>query len=447
LLENTMIKLKRGLDLPVAGQPAQTVSEGPAVRSVALLGADYLGMQPTMKVAEGDHVVQGQVLFTDKKNPAVAFTAPATGRVRAIHRGARRVFQSLVIDVDHGRPGALTFPTHLALDALTADQVQEQLLASGLWTALRTRPFGRVPVPGSRPASLFVTAMDTNPLAADPAVVIRERQQEFNDGLTVLARLVPRVFVCKAAGADFRTGELTPHEFSGPHPAGLVGTHIHFLDPVSAGKSVWHLNYQDVIAIGVLFRRGRLDTSRVVALAGPQVKNPRLVRTQVGASLDDLVAGELAAGENRVVSGSLLSGRTAHGPEAWLGRYHLQVSVLAEGREREFVHYLRPGLDRHSVFSIYLGKWVRKIFPFTTSSNGSPRAMVPVGTYEAVMPLDILPTQLLRYILVGDTDTAQQLGVLELDEEDLGLCTYVCPGKYEYGPILRDVLTRIEQEG
>ena len=442
-----MIKLKRGLDLPVAGQPAQAVSEGPAVRTVALLGADYPGMQPTMKVAEGDLVVQGQVVFTDKKNPAVAFTAPATGRVRAIHRGARRVFQSLVIEVDHGRPGAQEFPTHTALAALTADQVQEQLLASGLWTALRARPFGRIPVPGSRPASLFVTAMDTNSLAVDPAVVISARQQEFNDGLTVLARLVPRVFVCKAAGAAFQTGDLPAQEFSGPHPAGLVGTHIHFLDPVSAGKSVWHLNYQDVIAIGVLFRKGRLDVSRVVALAGPQVKNPRLVRTRLGASLEDLVAGELAAGENRVVSGSLLAGRTAAGVEAFLGRYHLQVSALAEGREREFVHYLRPGLDRHSVLGIYIGKWVRKIFPFTTSSNGSPRAMVPVGTYEAVMPLDILPTQLLRYILVGDTDMAQQLGVLELEEEDLGLCTYVCPGKYEYGPILRDVLTRIEQEG
>lgn len=442
-----MIKLKRGLDLPVAGQPAQAVSEGPAVRSVALLGADYIGMQPTMKVAEGDHVVQGQVLFTDKKNPAVAFTAPATGRVRAIHRGARRVFQSLVIDIKEGSTEAQAFPAHAVLDALTAAQVQEQLLASGLWTALRTRPFGRIPVPGSQPSSLFVTAMDTSPLAADPAVVINARQQDFNDGLTVLARLVAKVFVCKAAGAAFQTGALPAHEFSGPHPAGLVGTHIHFLDPVSASKSVWHLNYQDVIAIGVLFREGRLDVSRVVALAGPQVKNPRLVRSRLGASLDDLVSDELAAGENRVVTGSLLAGRTAAGVEAWLGRYHLQVSVLAEGREREFVHYLRPGLDRHSVFSIYLGKWVRRIFPFTTSSNGSPRAMVPVGTYEAVMPLDILPTQLLRYILVGDTDTAQQLGVLELEEEDLGLCTYVCPGKYEYGPILRDVLTRIELEG
>jgi Na+-transporting NADH:ubiquinone oxidoreductase subunit A len=237
------------------------------------------------------------------------------------------------------------------------------------------------------------------------------------------------------------------HEFSGPHPAGLVGTHIHFLDPVSVKKTVWHLGYQDVIAIGVLFREGRLDVQRVIALAGPAVKNPRLIKVRVGASLQDITRDETVEGESRLISGSILSGRTGVDTEAFLGRYHTQVAVLAEGREREFIHYLRPGFHRHSVLGIYMGKWFNKLFPMTTSSNGSPRAMVPVGTYEAVMPLDILPTQLLRYILVGDTDMAQALGVLELDEEDVGLCTYVCPGKYEYGPILRDVLTRIQVEG
>lgn len=442
-----MIKLKRGLDVPIAGQPSQAISEGPAINSVAVVGADYPGMQPSMKVAEGDRVVLGQPLFTDKKNPDVVYTAPATGRVRAINRGARRVFQSLVIDVEQGSNDAVSFTSWANLDDLTREQVQQQLLASGLWTALRTRPYSKVPVPATEPRSIFVNAMDTNPLAADPALIIQSSQQAFIDGLAVLQKLAPRVFVCKAAGANFRTGGLTANEFAGPHPAGLVGTHIHFLDPASATRTVWHVNYQDVIAIGNLFRSGQIDTTRVVALAGPQVKKPRLVRTRMGASLVDLTDTEVNGNDNRVISGSVLSGRTAAGPEAYLGRYHLQVSVLAEGREREFVHYVRPGLNRHSIFAIYAGKFFRKVFPMTTSSNGSPRAMVPVGTYEAVMPLDILPTQLLRSILVNDTDTAQALGVLELDEEDLGLCTYVCPGKYEYGPILRDVLTQIEVEG
>ena len=442
-----MIKLKRGLDLPISGQPSQAISEGPAIRTVALVGADYPGLQPTMKVAEGDRVVLGQPLFADKKNNAVLFTAPATGRVRAINRGARRVFQSLVIDVEEGSTDSVSFTAHADLSALTAEQVQEQLLASGLWTALRTRPFSKIPVPGTQPHSIFVNAMDTNPLAANPELVILSSQKAFNDGLAVLQKLAPKVFVCKASGASFQTGNLTANEFTGPHPAGLVGTHIHFLDPVSATRTVWHLNYQDVIAIGTLFTTGQIDANRVISIAGPQVKSPRLVRTRLGASLANLTDGEVNGTDNRFISGSVLSGRTGVGPEAYLGRHHLQVSVLAEGREREFVHYVRPGMNRHSIFAIYAGKFFRKVFPMTTSSNGSPRAMVPVGTYEAVMPLDILPTQLLRAMLVNDDDTAQALGVLELDEEDVGLCTYVCPGKYEYGPILRDVLTRIEVEG
>ncbi len=442
-----MIRIKRGLDLPITGQPSQIISEGPVLASVALLGPDYPGMQPTMKVQEGDRVIQGQPLFSDKKNPAVIFTAPASGRVRAINRGAKRVFQSLVIDIDAGSTDAVSFQAHGDLAALSRKQVEAQLLASGLWTALRTRPYSKIPVPGSEARALFVNAMDTNPLAADPAVVIQAEQAAFNDGLAVLAKLAPKLYVCRAAGAPFQTGAVNASEFSGPHPAGLVGTHIHFLEPVSASKTVWHIGYQDVIAVGKLFKEGRLDSTRVVALGGPVAKQPRLLRTRLGASLLDLTEGELQAGENRIVSGSILSGRTAVAELAWLGRYHLQVSVLKEGRDREFLHYLRPGMDRHSVLNVYAGKFLRKLFPMTTSANGSPRAMVPVGVYEEIMPLDILPTQLLRYLLVGDTDTAQALGLLELDEEDLGLCTYVCPGKYEYGPILRDVLTQIEVEG
>ncbi|MCO2073470.1 NADH:ubiquinone reductase (Na(+)-transporting) subunit A, partial [Pseudomonas aeruginosa] len=220
------------------------------------------------------------------------------------------------------------------------------------------------------------------------------------------------------------------------------------LDPVGAGKSVWNLNYQDVIAIGKLFTTGQLWTERVIALAGPVVEKPRLVRTRLGANLDELAAGQLQPGNNRLISGSVLGGRTAHGAYAYLGRYHLQLSCLKEGDQREFLHYLRAGVEKHSLLNVFVSRLLGgKRFAFTTSTNGSPRAMVPVGNYEAVMPLDILPTQLLRYLIVGDTEMAQKLGALELDEEDLALCSYVCAGKYEYGPILRDNLARIEQEG
>ncbi len=217
---------------------------------------------------------------------------------------------------------------------------------------------------------------------------------------------------------------------------------------MGAGKSVWNLNYQDVIAIGKLFTTGQLWTERVIALAGPVVEKPRLVRTRLGANLDELAAGQLQPGNNRLISGSVLGGRTAHGAYAYLGRYHLQLSCLKEGDQREFLHYLRAGVEKHSLLNVFVSRLLGgKRFAFTTSTNGSPRAMVPVGNYEAVMPLDILPTQLLRYLIVGDTEMAQKLGALELDEEDLALCSYVCAGKYEYGPILRDNLARIEQEG
>lgn len=445
-----MIKIKRGLDLPLAGAPEQRIEPARAVRSVAVLGCDYHGMKPTMAVQVGDRVKLGQVLFSDKKNQGVHFTAPGAGVVSAIHRGEQRVLQSVVIDLEGD--DAVEFARYDAaqLPALDPQAVRDNLQQSGLWTALRTRPFSKVPAVDAVPSSIFVTAIDTHPLAADPAVVIGERPADFANGLAVLARL-GKVHLCKASGVGL-SGEVQanvqPHEFAGPHPAGLAGTHIHFLDPVSAGKSVWQIGYQDVIAIGALFSRGQLDVTRVVALGGPVVDKPRLLRTRLGASLEELTAGELQAGSNRIISGSVLGGRTSRGAFAFLGRYHVQVSCLHEGRERELLHYLRAGVNKHSVLNIFVSKLMggRKL-AMDTSTNGSPRAMVPVGNYEAVMPLDILPTQLLRYLIVGDTEMAQKLGCLELDEEDLALCTYVCAGKYEYGPILRDNLARIEKEG
>lgn len=227
-----------------------------------------------------------------------------------------------------------------------------------------------------------------------------------------------------------------------------MGTHIHFIEPVSIKKTVWHIGYQDVIAIGTLFTTGKLDTRRVVALAGPQVEQPTLLRTRLGASLEELTAGRLKAGENRIISGSVLSGAHAAGPKAYLGRFHSQVSVLEEGREKELLGWVLPSSNKFTITRTTLGHFLKnKLFAFSTSTNGGERSMVPIGNYERVMPLDILPTLLLRDLLAGDTDSAQALGCLELDEEDLALCTFVCPGKYEYAPVLRDVLTKIELEG
>ena len=443
-----MIEIKPGLDLPIKGSPRQEIGKAAAVKRVALLGSDYPGMKPTMLVKEGDVVKLGQPLFADKKNEGVQFTSPGSGTVVEINRGERRVFQSIVIELDNTIAG-VSFKAHNDLASLSRTTVVEELVKSGLWSAIRRRPYEKIPSIDSIPHSIFVNAMDTNPLAGDQSIAIARQPTAFVDGISVISKLTEgKVFVCRGPDASFDAGTAEVAIFSGKHPAGLVGTHIHHLDSVGEGKEVWHLSAQDIIAIGYLFKKGELSSERVISLAGPSVVNPRLVVTRVGASLHELTADELVTGSHRVVSGSILGGRTASGVLGYLGRYHQQVSVLEEGTERVPFGWLSPGTNKHSVMGIYLSKLMpNKLVDYTTNTNGSPRAMVPVGAYEKVMPLDILPTQLLRALLVGDTETAQALGCLELDEEDLALCTYVCPGKYEYGDILRDNLTRIEKEG
>ncbi|WP_261924042.1 Na(+)-translocating NADH-quinone reductase subunit A [Shewanella sp. NFH-SH190041] len=445
-----MITIKKGLDLPIAGRPEQVIHNGPAIKHVATLGEEYIGLRPTMKIRVGDKVKKGQVIFEDKKNPGVLYTALASGTVTDINRGARRVLQSVVIRVEGD--DAVTFPQHDArqLETLDAQTVRDTLIASGLWTALRTRPFSKVPaIDDATAEGIFVTAIDTQPLAADPAVIISQHKQDFLNGLTLLGKLTDgKVFVCKGPGADVPAGKAQLETFAGVHPAGLPGTHMHFLMPASSHRTLWHVGYQDVIAMGRLFTEGQLATDRVVAIGGPQAVKPRLLRTRLGACVSELTQGETQGENLRLVSGSVLNGRTANGAHDFLGRYHLQVSVLEEGTEKELFGWVMPGREKFSITRAFLGHLSpSRLFSMTTSTGGSDRAMVPIGAYERVMPLDILPTMLLRDLIAGDTEEAMALGALELDEEDLALCTFVCPGKYDYGTYLRDCLDTIEREG
>ncbi|OPH34482.1 Na(+)-translocating NADH-quinone reductase subunit A [Moraxella lacunata] len=446
-----MITIKKGLDLPITGEPTKEISEHTPTH-VALIGYDYIGMRPTMHVKEGDTVAKGQVVFEDKKRLGVKYTAPASGKVIAINRGERRVFESLVIEVAQG--DEIGFKAHAKdnLAKLSREEVVTQLNDAGEWTAFRTRPFSRTPELDSIPSAIFVTATDTNPLSADPADIINANIDDFNSGLAVISILSPKTLVCHGKTAPTKAtnvaGSVEYHGFDGVHPAGNAGTHIHFLHPLARGVTVWTIGYQDVIAIGKLFTTGTIHTERTISLAGTVVNKPRLIKTTRGADLNALTNGELNGNDNRIISGSVLSGRKASGAVAYLGRFHNQVSVLAEGRERPAFHYLTLGANRFSTLPIYISQFFKgKKYAFTTSTNGSPRAMVPIGSFETVMPQDYLPTQLLRSLIVGDIVEAVELGALELDEEDLALCTFVSPGKYEFGDILRDNLTRIESEG
>jgi Na+-transporting NADH:ubiquinone oxidoreductase subunit A len=453
-------RLKRGLDLPLAGAPRQVIEPARASTRVALLAADAPGLKPGLLVQPGARVQRGQPLFEDKATPGVCWTAPAAGIVEAVNRGDKRAFQSLVIAVDVADTSAdaqRPFASHAAIEGtpvegLDGAQVRALLLESGLWTALRTRPYSRVPAPATSPRALFITAIDTRPHAPAVAAVLAERMGDFQAGVAALSRLTSGpTFVCVAPALQAALPALPQARiavFDGPHPAGLPGTHIHFLSPVDLQRCVWHIGYQDVAAVGRLCRTGTLDVQRVISIAGPGIERPRLLRTRLGADLGELVQGELKSGPMRVISGSVLDGRIATGAvHGYLGRHHQQVSALPEATERELFGWIAPGAQKFSVWNVVLGALRRgEGLALNTSTNGGARAMVPIGSFERVMPLDLLPTFLLRALLTGNDERAEALGCLELDEEDLALCTFVCPGKAEYGPLLRQSLTRIRKE-
>ena len=447
-----MINIKKGLDLPFIGEPAQEIFETKYTGYVAVLGGDYIGMKPKMAVRVADRVKVGQVLIADKGLPGVRITSPGSGRVVAIHRGAKRSLLSVVIQLVGRDSVSFKAYSEGRLNTLKRESVVEQLLESGLWTAFRTRPFSKVPRPDTIPNSIFIPAIDTNPLSPAIGRILKGQERAFANGLKLISKLTDgNVYVCCAPDSNLPAIDLPNlviEEFNGPHPAGNVGTHMHFLDPVNRQKTNWHIGIQDVIAVGLLFQNGHLSTRRIISLAGPSVRKPRLVNTRIGAAVVDITAGELRSGENRIISGSVLSGRKAEGHTAFLGRYHQQISVIPEYRKRELLGYLNPGWHLFSLKNIVTSKFFpNRKFGFNTSTHGEQRAIIPSYNYERVMPMDILALFLLRALAVDDVESAEALGCLELDEEDLALCALVCPSKLEFGPMLRRNLTLIEKEG
>lgn len=454
--------IKKGLDLPIAGKPSQDITDGPAVSKIAILGHDYPTMKPRMSVKVGDQVKRGQPLFSDRKAEGIHFTAPAAGEVIAIHRGEKRLFRSLVIALnDNEKAGDYKAEDQSDFEHLASAQagpsnenVRGLLSESGLWTGIRMRPHGRVPSISDSCHAVFVTATDTNPLAPSITKIVEGKEDHLKAGLKAISTLTEgNTYLCVGSEWSVNVSDVqgvSVETFSGPHPAGLVGTHIHMVAPVNREKHAFHLGVQDVIALGELLNTGLLNMNRVVSLGGPVVKTPRLLRTRVGACISELTAGELQEGADaRVISGSVLFGhQVTDEANDFLNRYDQQVSVIAEDRERVFLGWLGPGLKQFSTIRAFASKWLpKKEYALTSNTNGSHRAMVPIGMYERLMPLDVMPTFLLRSLLMNDLENAEKLGCLELHEEDLGLCSFVSPGKEDYGTALRRVLTNIWQEG
>ncbi|QDU67513.1 Na(+)-translocating NADH-quinone reductase subunit A [Engelhardtia mirabilis] len=445
------ITIKRGLDVPIDGRAAtSTISDRLDVGQVALLPQQARGIKTKLLVEEGQTVQVGQPLFHDRRDEAVLFTAPSAGKVRAIHRGARRLPLSVVIDVEGSGQIDLDAPKP---GSASPEQLKAALQTSGLWANLRRRPYDTIARTDDSPVGIVVTAMDTRPLAPRPLDALAGREDAFRAGLAVLVALQSgAVFLCVAPGENW--GALTAEgvrteTFAGPHPAGNAGTHIHHLCPVGGGRVAWHIGYQAVADIGQFFTSGKLSTTRVVAITGPMAREPRLIRTRQGAALAALSAGEGAQDEVRVVDGSALDGRHLElaGPQGYLGRYGNQLTLLDDAVRRQLLGWMMPVAGRYSLTNLLLDKFFRKRFRMDTDSNGSLRAIVPIGVYERVMPLDILATQLIKALASHDMEGAEKLGALELAEEDLALCEYVDPCKLPVTEMLRDMLTRIEKEG
>ena len=450
------IKLSKGLNIPLTGTPEAVIEQGSTVTTVALSGSDYTGLKPKMLIATGDSIKLGQPLFIDKRDPAVQFTAPGSGTISAINRGPRRALQSVVISLDETEAAEPDFA--MAKDEpadLSQQQVREALYHSGLWTAFRTRPFNKVPQSGTTPHAIFITAVDTRPLAGDPEPVVAMHQAAFLLGLEMVTKLTDGVVhVCTGAnwGLPITENKQLQHtRFSGPHPAGLPGTHMHHLDPVSIDRPAWHIGSQDVIAIGKLFGEGLLWTERVVALGGTGFARPRMVTTRLGANLAELTAGELLLDKKRpkrIISGSVLTGNTLTAQETYLGRYHLQVCTLDDTSKRKLFGWLGLFDGSYSFASRLARRQSQKTqHDFSTAQFGRSTALIAIDAFDRVIPMDILTVPLLRALLIQDTDQAQDLGCLELDAEDLALCSFVCPGKNDYGTALRLNLEQIERDG
>ena len=450
-------KITKGLDIPLSGIPVQSAPEMREVEHHALLGGDYPGLKPRLSVKEGDKVKRGTPLFRHKDDPAINYGSPVAGTVVAINRGHRRSLVSVVVAKDDkNSQEKFEGIKNIKPSSVSADKLAKILQESGLWIAFRNRPFNKVPHSSQRPDTIFINTMAVDYHSPDPELFLEHHNEEFNKGVLALAALAKRqVFICCAptsslAKSEYKSKNVTTATFSGKFPASLSGTHMHFLYPASRQATNFCINYQDVSALGGLLTKGELFNHRMLGLSGPAVNNPRLIISMLGAGIKEIVAegDDIHDGDNRLISGSVLTGTALKGEEdSFLGRYDLQITALDRGTKREFMGWISPGLNKFSQQRIYLSSLLKpKLFPLSSTTNGSERAMVPMSTYEKIIPHNMLATQLLRSLLVGDIEQAERLGCLELAEEDLALCSFVCPGKYEYGEALRRNLTRIEKE-
>ncbi len=447
------IRLKKGFTINLAGKASPKIAEVEPPETVSIKPTDFHGVyMPKVMVKEGDTVKAGTALFHDKKFEKIVFTAPVSGEVVEIKRGEKRKLLEVKILADK-KSDHENFRKYTVSEIanLSVDEIKGQLLASGVWLNFIQRPFGIIADPAMVPKAIHISAFDTSPLAPDYSILFRGQDQFFQVGVDVLRKLTSGVVNVNT----HTTSEISTvfsqvkgaevNKFSGPHPVGCTGVQIHHLDPINKGDIVWTINPFGVIQIGKLFANGIYDASRVVAVVGSEVKTPQYYKSVTGASIKKLVANNLLSENVRFISGNALTG-TNIGADGHLGFYDQQLTILPEGNHHEFIGWITPGankLSMHRAWGLFSFLTPYKEFKLDTNTHGEPRAFVETGVFEKVVPMDILPTHLIKSILAEDIDEMEALGIYEVIEEDLALCEFVDVSKHNVQEILREGLDLI----
>ncbi len=447
-----VIRIKKGLDIKLKGKPEKIIIQTDPSEFYAVKPPDFPGLSPLPKlsVEVGSEVKTGSPLFFDKKRPDILFTSPVSGKVMAVNRGERRRILEVVIESDN-KNEAVTFQKGDP-KTMNREAIVNNLMKSGVWPFIRQRPFHVIADPDDDPRAIFISGFDTAPLAPDLDFILNGEEASFQTGINALLQLtsgkirigVNAVFPTANVFANTEGVEL--HQFRGPHPAGNVGVQINHIDPVKKGEQVWTVNAQDVIVIGKLFEKGVFNPTRLVALTGSEVINPRYYRTKLGASVKPMLKDNVKEGNNRYISGNVLTGSKIS-KEGFIGFYDSQVTVIPEGDFYEFLGWALPGLKKFSASRTFFSFLLpNKRYTLHTNLQGGRRPFVLTGQYEKVLPMDIYPMQLLKAILVEDIDLMENLGIYEVAEEDFALCEYVCASKTEVQSILRSGFELMQKE-
>lgn len=442
------IRLKRGFDINLAGKAALKLAVADQPDTFAIKPTDFQGIyMPKMLVAEGDIVKAGSPLFRDKRNEKIVFTAPVSGEIVEVNRGEKRKLLEVKILADKSID-YLPFTKYSVseIPRLTREVVQDQLLSSGVWPNIIQRPYGIVADPAETPKSIFISGFDSHPLAPDYNLLFKGQEQFFQIGIEVLKKFTPghvhlNVHSEREISPVFSQAKgIELNKFSGPHPSGCVGVQIHHIDPIGKSDAVWTINPYGVIQIGKLFLNGVYDASKIIAVAGSEVKEPQYYKTYTGASVRKFLQDNLKQEHVRVISGNVLTG-TRIGKEDHIGFFDQLVSVIPEGDQYEFLGWITPSSKKLS-FSRAWGLFsflnYNKEYTLNSNTRGEPRAFVQTGVFEKVTPLDILPTYLLKAIIAEDYDEMEALGIYEVIEEDLALCEFVDVSKHQVQSLLRE---------